>query len=259
MIGTMNSSVSGMRNHQLSMDVIGNNIANINTNGFKSGRVNFKDTLYLALGINENCQVGNGLSVANVSENSASGTIQATGRVLDVAINGNGFFGVEDESGNIKYTRDGAFYIDNDYNLVHNSGFKVLDTDGDEITLELDDGQSMEDIYITEDGKIYVSNEKPEDDEEIAQIGLFNFKNVTGLTKVGDNLYLDNSTSGESIEGVPGEDGFGSIRSGFLEKSNIDLAEELSNLIEVQRGYQANARVFTTADEVLQEIIELKR
>jgi flagellar hook protein FlgE len=245
--------VSGMRNHQLRMDVIGNNIANVNTTGFKTSRANFQDALYQAMGANGSCQVGTGIQIAGVSNNFAQGPLQATGRVLDLAIVGNGFFGLVDENGRIKFTRDGSFYLDKDNNIVHSTGLKLVDSSGDAIELDLDEGQSHEDITITETGEIFVGGSSQ------GTIALYNFNNLTGLTKAGDNLYLDNDISGEPIEGTPGEEGLGLIRSGFLEMSNIDLADELANLIATQRGYQANARVFTTADQVLQETIDLKR
>jgi len=260
MIRAMYSGLAGMRNHQVRMDVIGNNISNINTTGFKGSRANFKDTLYQAMGVNNACQVGTGLTVSGVSDNFAQGEIRATGKSLDLAISGNGFFGVQDETGRIKYTRDGSFYLDKDYKLVHTSGLKLLDSGENEITVELEPGQSTENIYVTEKGEVYIRTEEPGDEDIlVAEIGLYNFKNINGLTKVGDNLYLDNSASGEPIQGLPQEEGFGFIRAGFLERSNVDMAEEMANLIITQRAYQANARVFTAADEVLQESIELKR
>lgn len=253
MIRSMLLGVSGMRNHQLRMDVIGNNIANVNTTGYKAGRANFQDALYQAMGTGGSTQVGTGIQIAGVSNNFAQGPLQATGRVLDLAIVGNGFFGLVDENGDIKYTRDGSFYLDKENNIIHSSGLKLADSDGDAIEIDLEDGQSIEDITITEKGEIFVG------DDSQGTIGLFNFPNVTGLTKAGDNLYLANDISGEAIEGTPGEDGFGQVRSGFLEMSNIDLADELASLIATQRGYQASAKVFITADQVLQDTIDLKR
>ncbi|SFQ97060.1 flagellar hook-basal body protein [Desulfoscipio geothermicus] len=261
MIRSLYLGVSGMRNHQIRMDVIGNNISNINTTGFKTSRANFQDTLYQAMGAAGNsysaCQVGTGVSIAGVSNNFVQGPLQATGRKLDLGIAGNGFFGVIDDNGNndrLKFTRDGSFFFDKDGILRNHAGLKVVDADENEIQLDLDDDQSIEDIEISETGELFIGKESTD-----KQIGLFNFLNVAGLTRAGDNLFLENDITGERTSNQDGAKGFGIIRSGFLEMSNIDIADELANLIATQRGYQANAKVFTTADEVIQETTQLKR
>ncbi len=258
MLRFMYSGVSGMRNHQVRMDVIGNNISNVNTTGFKTSRANFQDTLYQTMGAAGSaagCQVGTGVAVGSISNNFNQGPLQATGRIFDLGIAGPGFFGVLDASDNLRFTRDGSFFIDREGYLVNAAGLRVVDSNEDPIVIELEEGQSYDDVIITETGEIYIAGE----DDPVCTIGLFNFTNPYGLTRAGDNLFMENNNTGERISNEDGPEGFGQIRSGFLEMSNIDIAEELANLISSQRGFQANAKVFTTADEVLQEIVQLKR
>lgn len=253
MIRSMYLGLSGMRNYQVRLDVVGNNIANSSTTGFKAGRANFKDAMYVAMGANDSCQIGTGLLVSDVSNNFSQGITMFTGRPLDLAIAGNGFFAVRDEeSDRLMYTRDGSFFINNEGRIVNASGLFLEGVD------EIPEEYSIEDLIIDENGEVYVIDTGG-DREEFGQIVLYNFPNVNGLTKIGNNLYLENDISGEAIEGTPGEESFGVIKSGYLENSNIDMAQEMANLIETQRGYQASTKVFTTADEVLQSIIELKR
>lgn len=256
MISFMYSGVSGMRNHQVRMDVIGNNIANVNTTGYKTGRANFQDTLYQTMGAADSAsgyQVGTGVNVGSVSNNFNQGPLQATGRLFDFAIAGAGFFGVLDNNDNLRFTRDGSFFIDKEGNLVNSAGLYVVDTDEEPIVIELEEGQSLDDVTINETGEIFL------DEESLGTIGLFNFTNPAGLTRAGDNLFMENNNTGERTSNEDGPEGFGEIRSGYLEMSNIDIAEEMANLITSQRGFQANSRVFTTADEVLQEVVALKR
>ncbi|WP_027363323.1 flagellar hook-basal body protein [Desulfotruncus alcoholivorax] len=261
MIRLMSSGVSGMINHQYRMDVIGNNISNENTTGYKSSRATFKDALYQAMGSGGSQQVGTGVDISDISNNFGQGTLEPTGRTLDVAIQGAGFFGVTDSSGKLKFTRDGSFFFDKDGFLRNSSGLNVVRPDGEPINVpELKD---REKVQISETGLIYKVDVDPATMEPIQtdldQIGLFNFQNVSALTKTGDNLFLENDRTGERYSNEDGNDGFGTINSGYLEGSNLDIIEELAQLISTQRGYQANAKVFTTADEVLQDIIQLKR
>jgi flagellar hook protein FlgE len=251
-------SLSGIVNHQKRMDVIGNNIANSNTTAYKTGRADFKDALYQAADGSQqekaSNQMGTGVHLAGISSNFTQGPLQPTGRTLDLAISGPGFFGVKDESDKLKFTRDGTLFLDSEGYLVNSSGLKVVNTDEDEIQLDVNDFKSQEDLKISKSGEIYIDGNSTGE-----VIALFKFQNPWGLTKEGSNIFLENDNTGERISNEDESEGFGSIRSGFLEMSNIDLAQELTNLITTQRGHQANAKVFSTADEVLREIIELKR
>lgn len=270
MIRSMYSGVSGMINHQVRMDVISNNIANVNTTAFKAGRTSFKDTLYMALdstgGGRGTSQIGTGVNVSSIYNDFSQGTMQPTGRTLDVAIAGRGFFAVmEGETGRLKYTRDGTFTVDNEGYLINAMGMRLVGFGDDAIQIGegSDSDYTLDDICIDEEGNIfaYERTDGGTTDEkiEIGQIKLFDFHNAAALTKTSDNLYLANNSTGEEYNNEDDPERFGIINSGYLETTNVNLAQELTDLITTHRGYQANARVFTTADEILREIIELKR
>lgn len=318
MLRSLYSGVSGMRSFQTKMDVIANNIANVNTTGFKSGRVKFQDMLSQTVsnaqgpieggigGINPQ-QIGLGVRVGSIDTIMTGGPLQPTNRDLDFAIEGEGFFVVEDGTGVKYYTRDGAFYTDHKGNLVNASGLKIMgyvqdpDTDpGDrsydeiipgedepELTLPEDDEDNLSalsiPIYLDDGGNIV---EDPDEDtfelqefsidgtgkivgvysngEEskrflLGQVGMVKFQNPAGLEKTGNNNYRASNNSGHPQAGVAGGKGYGYVRQGFLEMSNVDLANEFTEMIVTSRAYQANSRSITTSDEMLQELINLKR
>jgi len=265
MIRLMYLGVSGMQNHQLRMDLIGNNISNENTTAYKATRANFQDALYQAVGAsgkaNGTAQIGTGVSMAAISNNFDQGPLEPTERTLDLAITGSGFFGVLDGSDKLKFTRDGCFFFDKEGYLLNAGGLYVVD--GSEEKIQVEDLESREKVQISETGELFKMELDSASGETtkttLGQMGLFNFQNVSGLTRAGDNLYLENNTTGERTSNEDESEGFGTISSGFLETSNLNIIDELSNLIATQRGYMANAKVFTTADEVLQETIQLKR
>ncbi|MTI86003.1 MAG: flagellar hook-basal body protein [Firmicutes bacterium] len=270
MIRSMYSGISGMVNHQTRMDVVSNNIANVNTTGFKAGRASFKDALYMAVDASGeekgSFQVGTGIGVSGISNDFSQGDLEPTGRTFDLAISGRGFFGVvgDDESGDgqVKYTRDGTFSLDSEGFLVNSMGMRVVGVDNED-GIEIDT-EYQDDIQIDENGTIFQFERDDDgnitsDPEEMGQVALFDFQNASGLTKAGNNLFLENNTTGERFTTEDDSDRFGTINSGYIEMANINLAKELTNLITTHRGYQANTKVFSTADDVLREIIELKR
>lgn len=272
MIQAIYTSLSGMLNHRTRMDVLSNNIANINTTGFKTAQANFQDSLYRTFRAgsaqqNNPLQVGLGVTMASVVTNFAQGPLQSTGRQLDLAISGNGFFGLKknEDTGdeNLYYTREGSFSIDKDGYLVNSNGLRLVNKDGDVIQLNIPSNQAIDSINISNTGEIFVTFSDGSTNKDNV-IGLFNFPNPDGLLKVGGNLFAANGDSTENPAGArvseePGKNGLGVILSGYLEMANVDLANELGNLIVTQRGYEANAKVFTTSDEVLRETIDLKR
>jgi len=271
MIRSLYNATSGIKNHQIRMDVIANNIANVNTTGFKSGRVNFaeiisqdyKGSSISQVGVNTNnpSQIGLGISIASIDNNFALGGLQTTGRALDLALTGDGFFVVaasndgtpEDED--IYYTRDGAFYVDKDGYLVNSAGLYVLDKDNEGIQLVslVSDpaADNIQVIKIDTNGQIYVNDALTD-----KQIGVAIFNNPEALAKAGGNLYK--SPDVDNIKPVENPAGY-VIQSGVLEMSNTDLASDFSNLIVTQRGYQANAKIVTTSDQMLGELIDMKR
>jgi len=267
----MYSGIGGMKNFQTKLDVIGNNIANVNTFGFKKGRVTFKDMISQTIsgatagvadtsgGINPK-QVGLGSSIAAIDTIDTEGSTQTTGRVLDLAIQGDGYFAVR-RGETTYYTRAGNFYLDNEGQLVTSAGDLVLDQGGASIQIAGGEIDTIKNLSISADGRISYIDSAGVLTVGDTPIGIARFRNNAGLEKVGDNLYRNTSNTGvEEVElKLPGSDGAGKIVSGALEMSNVDLSEEFTEMIVAQRGFQANTRIITTSDEILQELVNLKR
>jgi len=265
MIRSMYSGITGLQNHQQKLDVIGNNIANVNTYGFKKGRYTFEDMLSQqvqgasagtdgGLGGTNPRQIGLGSSTGSITNIHTQGALQPTGRELDLGIAGDGYFRVSDGTEEF-YTRAGDFYRDNEGNVVNSNGYYLLDTNGDEINIP----ETAEGFSIGADGSITVVEDG--DSSTNHTISLATFANPEGLEKVGGNLYRVTANSGEpntDNDGTPGTEGRGQIAAGTLEMSNVDLSEEFVEMITAQRGLQANTRIITTSDEVLQELLNLK-
>jgi flagellar hook protein FlgE len=266
----MYSGVSGLRSHQTKMDVIGNNIANVNTTGFKASSVTFQDVYSQTteaasapsedgnIGGKNAMQVGLGVSVAAINIDTKAGNPQSTESSLDVSINGDGYFVLRDNTGADVYTRVGNFKLDAEGNLVHaGTGYFVTSVDEDIIT----NSDNLTNVAIDQQGIVKGLDEEG-NEVEIAQIRLVNFMNNAGLEKIGSSMYQVTSNSGEPLENddqVPGNNGTGLLAPGYLEMSNVDLAKEFTEMITTQRGYQANSRVITTSDTMLEELINLKR
>ncbi len=267
MLRSMFSAVSGLRSHQTMMDVTGNNVSNVNTAGYKSTRTTFQETLTQMTrggtggavgaggqgGINP-MQLGLGTQVASTDLVYTQGASQVTGRATDLAIQGDGFFAVE-QGGETYYMRSGAFSLDNVGNLVAPGGQRVLDVDGDPVTFPVG---TLTDITIGNDGTIS-GRDATGALQLVTQIGMARFPNPGGLERDGNGLFRPSPASGAAIDGAPGDNGIGTLQAGTLEMSNVDLAQEFTNLILAQRGFQANARTITTSDELLQELVNLKR
>lgn len=386
MISSLYSGVSGMKNHQIRMDVVGNNIANVNTTGYKASRANFQDTLYQTIksgGTSTNpAQTGLGINVASISNYMEPGGLQSTGRSLDLAINGNGFFKVNKGANDSYYTRDGIFYLTQDGKMVNSDGYQLVGTtwekaksfatnldpnnaittagtlevrglladgtEGQSVEIDLADGDSIDDVIskinaeqstsgvmaykrpndtnpdeydliittvydgydekyetdnaltvadgglglvttleqnitnytenvpiqitnvpissinIQDNGMItgYDNEGTPllfEGNGDVANINLYMFPNQDGLERVNQNLFRESVSSGTAEAGIPGETGYGTIASGYLEMSNVQLTDEFTNMIVTQRGYQANSRIITVSDTMLEELMNLKR
>ncbi|WP_240375314.1 flagellar basal body rod protein FlgG [Bacillus piscicola] len=262
MLRSMYSGISGMRNFQQKLDVVGNNIANVNTYGFKKGRATFKDMVSQQIagatgptgdrgGVNPR-QVGLGAQLGSIDTIHTQGSLQSTNRELDIGISGDGFFQVTDGAMTF-YTRAGNFYFDAEGTIVNGDGLKLLGTNGD-----IQIPTSSESFSIGADGTVSYVDEDG-DLQEAGQIELAQFDNPEGLQKAGNNLYQVSDNSGDATQGVPGAGGAGELVAGTLEMSNVDLSEEFTEMIVAQRGFQANTRGITTADEILQELMNLKR
>lgn len=263
MLRSMYSGIGAMRNFQTKLDVIGNNIANVNTYGFKKGRTIFKDlmsqTISGASGPNAGRggtnpkQVGLGSQLAAIDTVHTQGSLQTTGRVLDLAISGDGFFVVGDDSGSM-YTRAGNFYLDSQGYIVNADGQYLLGVGNRRLQIPTD----AKSLSIGADGKVTIVDASGTL-STIGTIQLAKFANNDGLEKAGNNLFRETTNSGAPTTGAPGANGTGTIVSGALEMSNVDLAEEFTEMIVAQRGFQANTRIITTSDEILQELINLKK
>ena len=273
MLRSMYAGVSGLRTHQQMMDVTGNNIANVSTSGFKSSATVFQDTLSQTLagasaptgdgtvppfGGTNPAQIGLGVRLGGISTNLAQGSSQLTGRATDIAVQGDGYFVIQ--TGNeALYTRAGSFSMDARGQLTTPAGGLVLGIDDAPITVPVDG--SIESFTIAPDGKVNGVKSDGSGIELLGQVKLATFANPAGLAKVGGSLLRATVNSGPVNEGsgAPGADGRGLLAVGVLEMSNVDLAQEFTNLIVAQRGFQANSRIITASDEVLQELVNLKR
>jgi flagellar hook protein FlgE len=270
MLRSLYSGIAGMRGFQTKLDTIGNNIANVNTTGFKSGRVMFKDVMSQTLqgagapgngyGGTNAVQIGLGSTVSAIDTIMNDGSTQMTNRPLDFAIQGNGFFTVKnDVSGETAYTRAGNFYFDSSGDLVNSDGWKVQGTGGN---INIGDMTTVKSFSFDSKGVLTVARADGTVDT-MDPIGLTVFANPSGLEKVGGSLFKDTPNSGapQGTPVAPGDatTGSGLLQVGALEMSNVDLTNEFSEMIVAQRGFQANARTITTADQILQEIVDLKR
>ncbi|MFD2616884.1 flagellar hook-basal body complex protein [Terrilactibacillus laevilacticus] len=267
MLRSLYAGVSGLKNYQTQLDVIGNNIANVGTTGFKKGRANFSDLFNQTLtsstpsqnaantngvGGTNASQIGLGSQIGSIDTIASQGNAQTTGRTLDLMIQGEGYFQVTDGT-NTYYTRAGNFYLDENRDLVTSEGLKVLSSgqNGTPINFNPNNYSS---ITISSDGTISGIRKSDQQLETIVRIGVATFANPEGLEKVGGSLFARSANSGAAEYTGQGE-----VKSGALEMSNVDLTDEFTGLITSQRGYQANARVITTADQILQELTNLKR
>lgn len=272
MLSSLNSGVSGIRQMQQQMDVLGNNIANVNTTGFKTARVGFEDSFSQSM-IGSNRQIGTGVSTGSISNLFRQGTITNTGSETDLAIAGQGFFIVANPLDGAQYaTRSGDFHKNDAGYLISDHGYRVqgfsdsgLATRGD-ILIDATGapataapGAAVKDFSIDDQGRISVELT----DGTIfvrGQVLLQNFRDPQALEKAGANLYSGLAVAGPlSQTESPKSNGLGSIVAGSLELSNVDLTNEFSTMITTQRAFQANARIITTSDEMLQEVVNLKR
>jgi len=252
----------GMQGQALNIDVISNNLANVNTTGFKRSRADFQDLLYQSLRIAGAAsssgteiptanQVGLGTKVAAVAKIFTQGDYKQTGNELDLAIDGRGFFQITTPEGEIAYSRAGSFKLDGDGNIVTSDGY-LLEP---QITVPTNAIQ----LTVGPDGTVTVMNAGETTPSEIGNIETARFANPAGLTGMGKNLFMESETSGTPTTGTPGEDGLGTISQGYLEMSNVNVVEEMVNMILAQRSYEINGKAIQTADEMLQMANNVKR
>jgi flagellar basal-body rod protein FlgG len=277
MIRSLFSSSSGMQAQQVNLDVIANNLANVNTTGFKKNRVDFQSLFYQTLqqptistttGINNFAvEVGNGVKVAATRTAFENGILQETGNDLDLAIEGQGFFMIHLPNGEVGFTRAGSFRIDSEGYLVNHDGCRVLSSKGNaspEKTASLD-GKDLKYIqpdtaelavHIATDGS--VNTEKDISSPPVLE--LVNFANPEGLQAVGSSAYVLSDVCGEITLGQPAEDEkFGVIRARFLEASNVSIVDEMIKMIMAQRAYEIGSKAIQTSDEMMSITNNLKR
>lgn len=252
MLKAFSTAATGMSAQQTMVDSIANNLANINTNGFKRSQVNFQDLLYIKLreagrevasGVvaPSGLEIGSGVRMASTNKVFTVGELQTTGRDLDVAIQGDGFIEVTTENGDKRYTRDGSIQMDADGQLVNATGYIVSPG----ITIP----STATTIDIGLDGTVSVMT--PSGQQNVGTMELYRFPNAAGLSSEGGNLYKETEASGTATSGTAGANGYGSILSKTLEKSNVEMVNELVNMITAQRGYEINSRCIRVGDNIL--------
>ncbi len=264
MIRSIYSAATGMKAQQMYVDNISNNLSNVNTVGFKKSRLEFQDLIYQNIEepgenlSNENIhptglQVGLGVEVSGNQKLFTQGSLIQTEQRLDFAIEGDGFFQIMKPDGEVAYTRNGAFKISDEGQIVNSQGYALEPA----ISIPIDAEASS--FTIDPDGKIYVQMRGEDVLTEIGELELARFINPAGLKSLGGNVYTASPASGPAIVALPGEDGMGQVAQGKLETSNVMIVEEMVNMIMAQRAYEIASKGITTSDEMLQMANQLKR
>lgn len=259
----LRTAATGMAAQQMNVEVISNNIANMNTVGYKKQQAEFEDLLYQTTQqagaqssdqgtiVPTGIQVGAGVKTGSVYRIGTQGALTSTGNTYDMAINGRGFFQVLTPTGDIAYTRAGNFSINDQGQLVTQDGYQVQPA----ITIP----QDATNVTISQAGQVQVTTPSSTTPAVVGQLELAEFMNEAGLSAQGGNLYLQTGASGAPITGTPGAQGFGALMQGYTEASNVDPVTEITNLIVAQRAYEMNSKVITTADQMLQTTNQAKQ
>ena len=263
MIRAMGTAASGMKAQQMNIDTIANNLANVNTTGYKKSHAEFQDLLYEKVmpggqidaegrANPTRVEVGHGVKLVATNKNFNQGTVVSTGNPLDIMIEGDGFFQLQMPDGTTKYTRDGSFKLDADLSVVTSAGYRLepaisVPEDAVEISVSREGIVSV--MVAGDDANV----------QEIGQLELARFPNAAGLSARGGNIFAESPGSGTPILANPGLDGMGETSSGFLEMSNVETVDELVNMISAQRAYELNSKTITMSDEMLQTVNNLKR
>jgi flagellar basal-body rod protein FlgG len=262
MMRSLFSAASGMNAQTLNIDTIANNLANINTAGFKKSRADFEDLIYqmirepgarstISTEIPTGIQIGLGVKPVAVNRVFSQGGFKQTGNPLDMVIEGEGFFQVTNPDGTINYSRNGAFNLDSTGRVVTNEGYPLEPS----ITIPAD----AQSITIGSDGTVSIQRPGETTPTEVGSIQIVKFVNPAGLKSLGKNLYVNTQSSGDPIQGTPGLEGLGTITQGFQEMSNVDIVEELINMIVAQRAYETNSKSIQTSDSMLKTAIQTGR
>ncbi|KLE00728.1 flagellar basal-body rod protein FlgG [Aliarcobacter butzleri] len=261
MIRGLYTAATGMNAMQHQIDVTSNNIANVNTTGFKKDRAEFQDLMYESLNYTAGrttqttlnptgIDVGLGVRISNIQKEFTEGDLKPTGNPLDIAIAGKGFFQITLPSGETAYSRNGNFKPNEEGTIVNGNGYPLQP----EIVVP----NNVKDISVGTDGLVTAKDPQTGDTVELGQITLADFINPAGLTPLGDSLFMQSEASGPVVEGDPTTEQFGSLKQSMLESSNVKLVNEMVDLITAQRAYEANSKAITTADNMLDIVNRLK-
>ena len=262
MIQALYTGATGMSAMQTEINVTANNIANVNTIGFKKSRPEFADLMYKVMqyagtatssttNSPTGIEVGLGVRPSATTKIFTEGNLQKTGNQLDMAITGKGFFTLSMPNGTQVYSRNGAFKVDSNGNLVNADGYQLVPN----ITIP----QDATSVSIGTDGTVSVIEPGQTQATQVGQITLTNFINPAGLHSMGSNIYTQTGSSGQPVQSVAGTNGLGEIRQGFVEMSNVKLVVALTDLITGQRAYDSNSKVITTSSQMLQTVNQLKQ
>lgn len=260
----LDTAALGMSAQQKSVDNIANNLANVGTTGFKRSNIAFQDLFYEDIAVSKSggsadrisndsprLQIGHGSQAVSTIRNFMQGSMSETGNPLDLGISGEGFFRVERPDGSIAYTRDGNFSRDSSGMLVNNSGLPLAE--------QIEVPTEARAVRISQDGTVTAMMSGEGEEIELGQIELAKFSNPAGLEAMGDNLYRETQASGMPFVDYPGAEGFGAVRQGFLEDSNVDVVNEMVALIEAQRAYETNSKMVQSAEEMMSVTNSIKR
>lgn len=265
MLRALYTSATGMKAQEMRIDNTANNLANVNTTGFRRSAMDFADLVYTTYrqpgtAVSQTqlsptgLQIGNGVRVVATNKHFAQGTIEQTGNPLDIAIEGDGFFQVRLPSGELRYSRAGNFRIDNSGQLVNADGY-LLDP-----PVTVNQGLDISKITISVDGQVQgVQSGSSEIPVTLGQVQLYSFLNPAGLSSEGSNLFAETPASGAATQGIAGSPGYGMIRQSSLESSNVEVVTELISLISAQRAYEINSRAIRAGDEMLSTSVQILR
>jgi len=260
MIRSLWIAKTGLDAQQTQLDVHTNNLANVNTNGFKRGHAVFEDLLYQTVrqpgaqssqqtNLSSGLQIGLGVRPVSTERVHTQGSLQQTGNSLDIAVNGQGFFQVQMPDGTTAYTRDGSFQKDAQGALVTSSGYQLQPS----ITIPA----SAQTVTIGRDGVVSIQQAGQAALQQIGTLQMANFINPGGLQSLGENLYAETTSSGSPVVGAPGANGMGTLSQGFVETSNVNVVEELVGMIQTQRAYEINSKAVQTSDQMLAKLAQL--
>ncbi|MBL7664178.1 MAG: flagellar basal-body rod protein FlgG [Bacteriovoracaceae bacterium] len=261
MLKALNTAATGMAAQESNVNNISNNIANVNTVGFKKSRTEFEDLLYQTVeeaGARSSAtsqysvgtQIGSGAKISATRKEHSQGDPMVTDNPYDLLLNGDGFFGIIDSKGQIKFTRDGAFTVDATGTVVTKNGHKLYPG----FTVPSNTAY----LNISENGNIEAQFKDNPEPQNLGQIPVFTFINPTGLRSEGKNLYGATTGSGDAIQNVPGENNAATVQQGMLEASNVNIMNEMTSLIKAQRAYEMNSKVMGVADQILQVTNNIK-